>query len=328
MKKRLLTFTALICSIISLNAQSNYVDQLYFNARGSFNFQEGKDWDDKGAKAEFFNFNMSGHIADNITYRVRQRFTKTVTADNPLNATDFLYFNWDINEKWSMAFGKQEIFIGGFEYDYAPIDVYFYSDFCNTLPECYSFAASVFYNINKNQQLVFQLSNSPYYADFSNKLSYNLAWFGNIAPWWKTIWSVNEVEFADGKYMNYIALGNQFSFGDFTLDVDFMNQYCSDYDDFFFTDWNIVGKLNYNYKDFNFFCKGGYDKTPVNAPVWAISSAVYDGDYSYIGGGLEYFPLKNKDLRLHAVYYWQDKAEGVHNISIGATWQLNVINKK
>lgn len=328
MKKIFAVFAFSVLGIFCTAKAQNYVDELYFNARGSFNFQEGKHLEDKGAKAEFFNFNMLGKINDNISYRIRQRFTKSVSADNPLNATDFLYFDWKINDKWSMAFGKQEIFIGGFEYDYAPIDVYFYSDFCNTLPECYSFAGSLFYNLDENQQFIFQLSNSPYYADFSNKLSYNLAWFGQFAPWWKTIWSVNEVEFKDGKFMNYIALGNQFIFGDFTLDVDFMNQYCNDYDDFLFTDWNIVGKLNYHYKDFNFFVKSGYDETPVNAPVWAISSSVYDKDYSYFGGGIEYFPLKNNDLRLHAVYYWEDKADGIHNFSIGATWMMNVIKKK
>lgn len=320
-------FFALFVTLCQTAVSQNYVDELYFNARGSFDFNDITHNDKEGVSGEFFNFNILGKINDNISYRIRQRLNKTVTGGNVLSATDFLYFDWKINEKWSVAFGKQEIFIGGFEYDYAPIDVYFYSDFCNTLPECYSFAGSVFYNIKENQQFVFQLSNSPYFGGFSNELSYNLAWFGTIAPWWKTIWSVNEAEFADGKFMNYIALGNQFYFGNFTLDIDFMNQYCSDYDDFLFTDWNIVSKLNYNYKDFNFFVKGGYDKTPVNAPLWAISSAVYDGNYSYCGGGIEYFPFKNKDLRLHAVYYWQDKDKDTHNISLGATWTMNVIKK-
>ena len=328
MKKRFLMLAAFAMACYgAVNAQ-NLVDEMYFNARGSFDFHSDKNKDTKGVSGEYFNFNMLGTISDNLTYRVRQRLNKSITSDNPLNATDFLYFDWKLNDKWSFAFGKQEIFIGGYEYDYAPIDVYFYSDFCNTLPECYSFAATAFYNITDRQQLVLQVSNSPYFGGFSNELSYNLAWFGRIASWWETIWSVNEAEFQDGKFMNYIALGNQFLLGDFTVDVDFMNQYCSDYDDFLFTDWNIVGKVNYKYKDFNFFVKGGYDKTPVNAPLWALSSAVYDGEYSYFGGGFEYFPLKNKDLRLHAVYYWEDKNEGRHSVSIGATWMMNVIKKK
>ena len=41
----------------------------------------------------------------------------------------------------------------------------------------------------------------------------------------------------------------------------------------------------------------------------------------------EYFPLKDsKDLRLHAVYYYNDNLES-HNLMLGATWKLNLLRK-
>ena len=336
MKKRFLIFAVIVLSFYGIKAQS-HIDELSVNVRSSFEYNHHSinDEDHKGFNGEHFNINMQGHITDNITYRIRQRFHKDmVKGNNFFNATDFLYIDWKINEHWSLNFGRQEIFIGGYEYDYAPIDVYFYGDFCNVLPECYGFAGSVAYNFNEHQQLVFQVSNSPFYGGNSNMLSYNLAWFGNIAPWWRTIWSVNESEYANGEFENMIALGNRIGTDNVYLEADFINRYRKDYKNFLLDNWGFVAKFNYTYNNFNFFVKGGYDKDKYRFLLHVGDNKF---EYKHIGGGVEYFPLKdNKNVRLHAVYhYTQENLADVpnetkkytHNVLIGATWKINVIKK-
>lgn len=329
MKRAILLSIMALLTLNSLQAQTS-IDEMYFNARGSFAYNHDDDSDTKGFAGEYFNFVIAGQIDNNLSFRIRQRFNKQIVKDNnPFNATDFLYIDWKIDDNWSFTFGKQAIAIGGYEYDYAPIDVYYYSDFCDRLPECYAFGATMSYKFNENQLLMLQVTNSPFKGGFSDLLTYNLAWYGQIAPWWKTIWSVNEAEYKSGDFFNYIALGNKFIFGDFYLDLDVMNRYMKDYDDFLAYDWNVVAKLNYNYKNYNFFVKGGYDEF---VPYGSLIDGGYpydpnaQEDYTHIGAGVEYFPLNNENLRLHAVYSYQDREER-HTILLGATWKFNMIKK-
>ena len=322
MKKNILLLVALI--IGSTSYAQKWLDDVSFNVRSSFEYDHTEEQDAKGFNGEHFNLNVQGHLSDNVSFRFRQRFHKDiVNGDNIFNATDFLYINWKINEHWSVNFGRNEIFIGGYEYDYAPIDVYYYGDFCNSLPECYAFGGSVAYNFNPNQQLVFQISNSPFFGGNSNLLSYNLAWFGYVAQWWKTIWSVNECEYTDGEFENMIALGNRFEFGNWYLEADIINRYRSSYDNFLFDNWAFIGKLNYNYHNWNFFLKGGYDNNNYRFDY----NYRIEYNYTHIGCGTEFFPLKNsKDLRLHAVYYYNDNLES-HSFMLGATCKINLLEK-
>ncbi len=330
MQKRVLSIVFAFATMFFCNVEAqNWLDDASFNIRSSFEYNHTKTDDLKGFNGEHFNLNMQGHITENISFRFRQRFHKNIVSGNNIfNATDFLYIDWQIDKHWSLRFGRDEILIGGYEYDYAPIDVYYYSDFCNNLPECYAFGASVGYNFNADQKLIFQITNTPFKGGNSNLLSCNLAWFGYIAPWWKTIWSVNESEYADGKFENIIALGNRFEFGDWYIEADYISRYRSSFDKFLFDHFAVIGKLNYNYKNWNFFAKGGYDADRYPKAYHPTTYILdFEYDYTHIGCGAEYFPLKDsKDLRLHAVYYYNDNLES-HNLMLGATWKLNLLRK-
>ncbi|MBR1769795.1 MAG: hypothetical protein IJ748_04980 [Bacteroidales bacterium] len=325
MKKTILVLCFLFSLSMVTKAQ-NYVDRAFFEARAGFHNELDDGHYGKHFTGDFLNFQMFGNISDNISYRIRQRLNKNpFDSDNILNATDFLYIDWRINKHWSVMFGKQEIFIGGFEYDYAPIDVYYWSDFCNQLPQSYGMGLSLGYHYDENNTVYFQIINSPF--SLGNKdefLSYNVAWFGQAFDWWKTIWSVNYVEAEKGTDMFYVALGNRFESGDFYLEADFTEGINATNTDDIITNFSVVGKLNYNYRDkLNIFLKGGYDDNSYTYLGNALSPFVYDRDYSYFGAGAEYFPLNNKDLRLHAVYYYNNE-DKKHNFDLGATWQLNI----
>ncbi len=327
--KKISLLLLIICSVLGLNAQ-NYVDNAFFEARVGFHNEINND--NKYLNhftGDFFNFQMFGNITDNISYRVRQRLNKNPFAeDNIFNATDFLYFDWKINNRWSLMVGKEEIFIGGFEYDYAPIDVYYWSGFCNKNPQSYGIGASLGYTFKENSILYFQLINSPF--SLGNKddlLSYNLAWFGYLSDWWKTIWSVNYVEGENNKGLFYLALGNRFEMNDFYLEADLTQTINNNESKTKYT-YAFVGKLNYNYQDkLNAFIKGGYDKEPINYNITHPIPFNYVKDYAFFGAGVEYFPLNNKDLRLHCVYYYNDN-DKKHNFDLGVTWKLNVVEKR
>lgn len=300
-----------------------------------------KDKKDESAFAgKFLNFTLHGNINKYFSYHFRYRFNKVNTASDFFNATDYAYLNYDINKNWRVSAGKQVIAIGGFEYDKAPIDVYFYSGYANNISTCYEFGVSGQYMTNDGRNtIMLQITNSPF-TDKENRFnpsgalySYNLAWYGNYGVF-NSIYSVNMVEYADGKYINYIALGNQFNFGPISWYIDWMNRYGGKGN--FFADFSIMSRLNCNIaKDrLNLFVKGGIDyNNAQNAstnPENILDLTIKPGTkYGYYGAGAEFYPIKNsKELRLHA--WWTSNTDNVkaHTVGVGVKWILTAFERK
>ena len=329
MKKRIIFL--LLCLIPAGLAAQNYVERLYFDMRASFHQDITEGAYNSQAIGEHLNFQMMGHITPKLDYRIRQRLNKKVFDErNMFNATDFMYINWQATPRLSFLAGKHAVLIGGYEYDAAPIDVYYYSQFCNNLYQGFTFGISSAFKFAEAQQLEAQICNSPLSLGFQNVYAYNLAWRGQFAPWWKTIWSVNFVEDMDKKMVNYIALGNHFIFGDVIFDVDLMNRSGLTQKNFFLSDMSLISKIIWSVGKWNICAKAGYEKNDirnVDADGRAYDLVIAPGtEYIYAGCGLEWFPLKTDVLRLHGVYYW-DNAVRRHNIELGLTWRIDVIKK-
>ena len=327
--KRIL-LTALILVPLCLGAQGK-VDRLFFDMRGSFHQEITDGVYDSQLVGEHFNFHMMGHITPNLDYRIRQRLNKKVFDEkNMFNATDFMYLNWQATERWSFLFGKHAVLIGGYEYDAAPIDVYFYSQFCNHIYQGFTFGASATYSFAPGQNAVLQVCNSPLSLGFQSIYAYNLAWCGEFFPWWKTIWTLNFVEDKDKKICNYIALGNHMTFGPVLFDVDIMNRAGLGQKNFFFTDITLITKLIWSVGKWNICGKAGYetnsaDNVDENGRPYDLVIAP-GTQYIYAGAGIEWFPLGRDNLRLHATYF-RDSALHKNNIEIGVTWRVDVIGK-
>ena len=318
------------CLPMMMSAQAHVeVDRLFFDMRASFH-QELTEGEYKSQLVgEYLNFHLMGHITPKINYRIRQKLNKKVFDErNMFNATDFMYVNWQATNRWSFLFGKQSVLIGGYEYDAAPIDVYFYSQFCNNLYQCFTFGASATYKLADRQNLVFQVCNSPLSLGFQNIYAYNFAWCGHGAPWWETIWSVNFVEDIDRKFINYVSFGNHFLLGDAILDLDIMNRSGFGQKRWFFGDYSIISKFIWSIGKWNICAKAGYEANHienVDASSRAFDAVIAPGTkYWYAGCGLEWFPLGSDNLRLHAVYY-RDNAIRRDNFEIGVTWRVSVI---
>ena len=330
-KKRTLIIgclAALVAAALPGTAQEK-VDKLFFDMRTSFHQELTEGGYSSQLVGEYLNFHILGHLSPTVDYRVRQRLNKKVFDErNMFNATDMLYINWQATPRWSFLFGKHAVLIGGYEYDAAPIDVYFYSKFCNNIYQAFTFGASATYTCAPGQSVVAQVCNSPLSLGFQNIYAYNLAWCGQFAPWWKTIWSVNFVEDSRKQMVNYIALGNHIQSGDILFDLDLMNRAGLKQQRFLFSDISVISKFIWSVGAWNLCAKAGYERNDaqnVDASGHAYDLVIEPGTrYLYGGCGLEWFPLGREKLRLHAVYY-RDSEMHRNNCELGVTWRVNVI---
>ncbi len=330
MKKILALATASLCSLCLAKAAPG-VDSLFFDTRGSFVQSAGDGHYEPSARLEHFNIHIYGKITDNLHYRVRQRINTNPVQNNLFHSTDWLCLTWDASPRWSFTAGKTAVLIGNYEFDAAPIDVYYYSRFCDYLVQGFVFSASATCRFMPGQSLSFQACNSPLSLSLSDIYAYNLAWQGRFFPHWNTIWSLNLVEDEYHRMINYIALGNQFTLGKLTLELDYVNKASFKQNGFFFTDFTFISKLGLDLGKVRCEAKFGYEKNAaknVDPQGRSYDMLLEAGtEFVYGGAGVEYYPLGDRRLRLHLVYcrdncYWRD------NLSMGITWRFDVISRK
>lgn len=326
--KRTISLIALTLFCFVAGGQAK-INSLYTDFRTSFHQYTDDGVYGSQFKGDYFNFNLLGTISPNLDYRIRQQFSKKIFDErNMLNGTDFLYLNWKATERWSFLFGKHAVLIGGYEFDAAPIDVYYYSQFCNNIYQGFTFGASAYYNITERQKLVAQICNSPLSLGLETVFSYNLGWMGQFAPWWKTIWTCNFVEDPQRRMINYISLGNHMQWGGLLFDLDFMNRSGFTQKRVLLSDITVISKIIWSVGKWNICAKGGYetnDAGNVDRNGRPYDLVIAPGtEYIYYGCGLEWFPLGRDNVRLHAVYY-RDNAANRHNFDLGLTWRVDII---
>ena len=314
-----------LAAVLPLGAQS--VDEISLDARATFHQETRDGVYDSHFQGDYLNIHIKGTLSETVSYRVRQRLNKDIEARNPFKATDFLWIHWQPNTHWGFTFGKQAILVGGYEFDSPPIEVYYYSAFCNGMSQVYAFGAAAHYTPVDGQTISLQFIPSPISPPTQNTYSYNLYWSGSIVPKWKTLWSVNLVEDEYHRKMNYIALGNKFFFGPLVVDIDYINRTAAGHPQFF-SDGTVIGKAIYTVGKWNLCTKVGYewnDAANVDANGLSYDLVLPAGnDYLYYGAGVEYFPLGNEKLRLHAVYF-RDNHDTVNNFDIGVTWRMRIL---
>lgn len=301
--------------------------------------------DDYGFTGRYFNLILGGNINEHFSYFFRQRIIPKEGMPNLFDNTDFLYLTWKINKNFSITAGKQCLHIGSFEYDAPPIDVYMPTEFWNQV-YCFQLGVAATYTDDEGKNsVVVQMTNSPNVYDgtiaeriFGRGLfAYNLAWYGNFNHF-KTIYSVNMIEYERGKFVNYISLGNKLDFDHWSFYLDYMNRAASF--NRFFADFTLVGRLDVKLgKSFVVFAKGGHDQN--NAELLGTEKPkdmmVKPGySYSFAGLGLEYRPANYRDLRVHAYMLYRtsrvieptpadDYLGETWSANVGLTWDLNFL---
>ena len=299
-----------------------------------------------GFRGDYFNFLLGGDIGDHISYFFRQRIVPVKGYTELFDNTDFLYIQYKFNDRWSLRMGKEAIFVGGFEYDAPPIDVYYYTHYWGSFP-CFLLGMSAAYTDKSgNNKIVFNIANSPYVHYMDNKwnsglLSYNLYWSGNFGHF-STLYSVNFLEYQRGKFINFIVLGNKLSFDKWSIYFDYINRAASFNN--FFKDFSLVSRLDWHVSpSVNLFAKGGYEQNASGAYYTIGDNPYVDVDmlmpnnraHCFYGLGMEFRPRVYPDLRLHAYvansvmtlpseidgdYSWKHQ---ILTANVGVTWWLN-----
>jgi hypothetical protein len=319
-----------------------------------------QDYEKTGFNVRYFNLRMDGQIAPKFTYSWRQRFSRPNTDGSFVNNTDWLHLTYKATDNWSFSAGKQVVMIGGWEYDRAPIEIYYCSEYWNNV-NCFQLGASATYTTDKgNDSFTFQISQSPYdemglnyhkelatdkeyccedctpetITKLGDLYAYNLYYFGSHG-WYNAIHSVNFSEYTDGRYDVYVVLGNQFKVGDAKLELDIMNR-GTNAKELLFKNFSVMGEISYLIdKRVNIFGKGTLD---IADESYVKGLFVYPNTkIARFGGGVEYYPmghLGNRDLRLHAAfvynYGYNANINGIaHNkgtfLTFGITWKIDAL---
>ena len=328
MKKLAILFASLLLPMGAL-AQQMHVDEVSVDTRATFHQETRGGVYGTHFQGDYLNLHIIGQISDRLSFRIRQRLNKKIEDTNPFNATDFLWLKWQPSPKWSFTFGKQAIMLGGYEVDSAPIDVYYYGAFTSNLYQYYAFGVSAAFHPAPGQSIAVQFIPSPISPVTQNAYSYNLYWNGHILPHWKTVWSYNLVEDMYARKMNYLVLGNKFELGALVVDLDLIDR-ASFQQKNFLSDWSVIVKAILTLGKWNLCTKVGYERNDAaNVDANGIS---YDltlpagNNYLYGGAGVEYFPLGNENLRIHAAYF-RDNHDDLNNFDIGVTWRFNIYKR-
>lgn len=340
MKHFLITAFAAMVSMAA-SAQDGSLLRLDVEARVDYmqEYQaDGKIDAASGFKGRYLNIRMDGNITDNLSFSYRQRLNKPSTDASLFDATDWITASYTIGN-WTISGGKQVVGIGGYEYDGAPIDLYFCSEFWNNIA-CYQFGVcGSWATDSKKDNIMFQFCESPFRSNAQNignkeMFAYNMMWMGSHGIF-SSLYSVNFIEYLPGRFINYIALGNRFNFGDFRLDLDLMNRAIKA-KDLFGKDFSVMCELRWSpLSRLEIFAKMTQDTNLTDeAGDWCVAPGT---SLTRIGGGLEFYPLKDsKNLRLHLNCCHTTGKETMTSIlrnrqtiiDGGITWKMNMLNMK
>ena len=325
-----------------MQAQDNGLVNLRIEARLDYmqEYLQGNPVNDNsGFKGRYLNIRMDGQISDHFSYSYRQRLNKPNNSITFFDATDWIHLTYT-NRNWSITAGKLVVGIGGYEYDVAPIDLYIYSEYWGNIP-CYRVGVSGAYTTDdEKDKFMLQFCESPFRGhqlntDNRQMFAYNAVWYGSHDTF-SSIWSVNMLEYLPGKFMNYIALGNRFTFGDFQLDLDIMNRAVSTRN-FLGKDMSVMSKFMWTpSENLNLFLVATHDFNHADEiGDWSVLPGT---EITRVGAGLEYFPIKNsKDVRLHMACSY---ADGVNSspaglvlpkqtvFDAGVTWKMDMLKIK
>lgn len=331
----------------------------------------GGSWDiDLGVTSLYTQ--IEGSIGDHVSYFFSNHWLSTdpaslyvIDEDGERSANLFRndYLNWldmgyvNLNfGSWDFTLGKDMLMVGSYEedaYDYdshANLNSYFWN-----AAQVYQWGAKVAWTSpDESTQLVAQVMSSPFSSrpfgaswlgegeEEGHLKTFSLGWYGDF-DWFAPIWSVNMMEYAKGRYLKMLGLGNQFYLGDFTLTLDWISR-ITDFNEKSGRGMTLNASALYNLNDkLEFFVKGGLD-TPASLgneyffdilsyeDDGFVASTLYDSNvfspnkYVFGGAGVHYYPLRDsQDLRIHAVAAYNNFAESV-SLNLGVTYNFSLTN--
>ena len=294
----------------------DYVPEVSLSARGGYNH----DFSENTGRfcGDGLYVDINGNISPSLSYSVNQTIASRYVDDvSGFNGTNWLKLNYEIGD-FSLSVGKDAMYVGSFEYDTEDIDSYYEmnSMFYNMI-SCWQWGAAAAYYPSDSHELMLQATNSPFSNGEGGLFAYAAAWRGYWDSY-ESYWSANLWQYAPGKYVKSINLGNRFYFGGFTLDLEYMTR-AHEAKGLFSSDFTALAVPSYEWDWGRAFAKFSYEHVAEDLPYELAYEA---GNYMLYGAGVEMYPLKdNKSLRAHAI--WTADTMGMNAINIGLTWIIN-----
>ena len=342
-------FTSLSERLLNLE-KKHHGSSVYIDYSNSFQLENsGNQW--SGAfRARNLRLEIKGSVGDHLTYRLRQRLNTSSapgTWESFSRATDFMMLGWKFNDKFTLMGGKMCQYWGGYDYDENPLYIYQYCDQLNAMEIFYAGAALAWYPA-KGQEIVFNVTNS-YNNSFAHEygaallsdgtnaqaadfpLSYILAWNGHIGNNVETRWGGGFINQAKG-YQNYmVMLGQKLTLPSFQVYLD-LAWSLEQMDRLMIATGELGGtgilkdvvyesavvKSNWQFSPgWNLMTKVMYDiaSTPDHPN--------YRNAFGY-AGSLEYYPIKNQDLRVFVAYIGHHARYTVNTIPAGNSGRLEI----
>ena len=325
---------ASVCVLTTTAQESNHIN-MRIESRGDFQYEniDGNPMDAvNGFRGKQLNLRLNGTINDSWSYVYRQRMGKPNVDASYFDAVDHINLTYTTGA-WSFTGGKQTVAVGGYEYDRAPIDFYFGSEYWYNMA-CYQWGVNARYAADNESKdaVTLQVVQSPFRGINPSMLSYNLMWTCSYG-WVDYLHSVNMLEYQPGKYVYFLAVGYQFNLGDFTLQLDFMDRYDAINGEF--NDCSVMTDLSWKASDkLNIFGKYSFDMNDGNYADYCVLPGT---ELNRVGAGFEYFPIENsKDVRFHGAYSfaWGKNGNpygsvyGDHSfLTLGVTWKMNILSR-
>lgn len=304
--KKLIVFLGIALMAIGSAVNAQEIPEISLDMRGGFNYG---NTDGSGQfVGDGLYLDINGNISPHFSYSFNQRLASAYYEDNSgFNGTNWLTLTYE-TENFTLTAGKDAVFVGSFEYDAYDLDSYceLNSEFYNTF-DAWQWGVSAAWYPAEDHEFLIQISNSPLAYGKPNLYALAAGWRGSWG-FYESYWTANLWQYDASKFSKALNMGNRFTAGGFTLDLDLMyriQEFGEDLNGF-----TCTFAPSYEFEDWGrIFTKAGWDSTP---------------DAFFYGAGVEYFPLKeNKDIRLHAIFAHNASTIG-NMLSLGLTWKMKL----
>ena len=283
----------------------------------------------EGSASEHFSWTVAAHLfsASSFTGCLEESgdLYRMLGHSDSNNVFDLAYVDLTFGS-WTFNLGKNCIMTGGHEYDDYDWMVHpqLASPLWNDLA-CYQWGGKVSYTTpSEMSTFSLQMTTSPFGEHpFSSGLwTYSAQWSGEYA-WYSPLWSITAFGLDHGTYAWIYSLGNQFSFGDWTVSLDYTNTagMTEEYDDFLLGG-TLHGVVSYAPSErWDFALRGNYSS---QFNFYNGRIVAYDVPARWnLGAVAQFYPLfDSQDLRLHAFAAY-DSLLGGFQLCVGAVYNLS-----
>lgn len=174
-------------------------------------------------------FQTTGDLGKHLSFAMRYRFDWPYERQLDGLPLGLLMANVTIkpNEHWNIVLGKQMMLNGSWEFDYNPMEVFFYSYGGDYLQAFQTGAAAIW--TKGDHMLAYQLTkvtdDNFRLKGYTNGFNNSAYWMGSMFDGvWNTSYSYNLTNAGKGKLLNCFMIGNQIKAGGIKLELDYMHQ--------------------------------------------------------------------------------------------------------